>query len=346
MKRKINIDENHITVRGWMVSKLKLKGSNLNTFALIYGFCQDRQSRFNGSLAYVQYWLGANSKGTAVNALKLLVSKELITKHQKNIGGLTLNEYSVNFKKVDRILKGIEKLNGIPKNGTPIPKNGTGGIPKNGTNSIFNKIEDNIGVKGSTPKINSNSNGDLKKGIDPTIKTPVFHLKEIFESRFPQYPYDNEIDGKHLSKLLGRINKAVANDKKHNEKILGYNVTLDDKKAGLKKVLDNLNSWHIQNLSIDLICREFAKLWIQGTAEKPNLKFLPNSITKAKDYQRFLKQLTKETKEYLVKKSSHSTYNGAYLPFKKVWDSKTDIEKREYLNKVKRQKERAAVYYN
>ena len=43
-------DENYFVVHGWMRTKLNLKGNHLTIYALIYGFSQDGESEFRGTL--------------------------------------------------------------------------------------------------------------------------------------------------------------------------------------------------------------------------------------------------------------------------------------------------------
>lgn len=85
---------NYITIQGWMVNELKLKGNELLTFAIIYGFTQDGESRFRGSCAYVADWLGS-SRQTALNMLNLLTNKGLINKTETTINGIKVCDYAV-----------------------------------------------------------------------------------------------------------------------------------------------------------------------------------------------------------------------------------------------------------
>ena len=87
-------DENYIVVQGWMRKELGLKGYELLAYALIFGFCQDGESTFKGSLSYVAEWLGC-SKPTAISTLKNLVSKGLIERIEEPINGILFVRYRV-----------------------------------------------------------------------------------------------------------------------------------------------------------------------------------------------------------------------------------------------------------
>lgn len=49
-------NENFIAIQGFMVKELGLSGNELIAYALIYGFSQDNESEFKGSLNYVAEW--------------------------------------------------------------------------------------------------------------------------------------------------------------------------------------------------------------------------------------------------------------------------------------------------
>jgi len=70
-------NENYITIQGWMINKLKLKGNELILYAIIYGFSQDGQTEYYGSLSYIQNSLQL-SRPTVISLIKSLIQKNLI----------------------------------------------------------------------------------------------------------------------------------------------------------------------------------------------------------------------------------------------------------------------------
>lgn len=74
-------ETNYLTVLGWMRTRLNLSGNELLVYALIYGFCQDEQSCFDGSISYLCDWIGA-SKPTILKTLNSLISKQFIIKQE------------------------------------------------------------------------------------------------------------------------------------------------------------------------------------------------------------------------------------------------------------------------
>ena len=93
-------DKNYLVIQGWMITKLKLKGTGLLLYALIYGFSQDAESGFAGSLQYLQDWTNSTRQGV-INALKTLLKDGLIVKEQ----GFPFNTYYVKKETIDEDCK-------------------------------------------------------------------------------------------------------------------------------------------------------------------------------------------------------------------------------------------------
>lgn len=87
-------NENYITIQGWMRKELGLSGNELLAYALVYGFSQDGESTFRGSLSYVAEWLGC-SKQTAITTLRKLVEKGLIERIEEPINGILFVRYRI-----------------------------------------------------------------------------------------------------------------------------------------------------------------------------------------------------------------------------------------------------------
>lgn len=104
-------DTNYYQISGWMINRLKLKGVELQVFAIIYGFSQDGESVFSGSLSYLCEWVGA-SKPTIIKALKELVEKEYITKETSEINNVTFNRYRANTSTIENLTGSKESLLG------------------------------------------------------------------------------------------------------------------------------------------------------------------------------------------------------------------------------------------
>lgn len=100
-------DENYILIPGWAINQLNLKGNNLMVYSIIYGFSQDGETEFTGSLQYLCDCLSV-SKPTVINSLKELVSLGHIKKRAENINGVVFNRYKVSLPVVKNFNWGIK----------------------------------------------------------------------------------------------------------------------------------------------------------------------------------------------------------------------------------------------
>lgn len=99
---------NYYQVSAWMITDLKLKSNELNAFAIIYGFSQDGQNAYTGSLNYLSEWLGT-SKQTTINVLDKLVEKNYILKEQYEVNRVKFNKFKANVDYINQII--FKKIN-------------------------------------------------------------------------------------------------------------------------------------------------------------------------------------------------------------------------------------------
>lgn len=83
---------NYVVITGDMITELGLKGNELLVYALINGFCQDEESQFYGSLAYLMEFTSLSKQGV-INTLNSLVKNGLIEKTQSEVNGVKFNSY-------------------------------------------------------------------------------------------------------------------------------------------------------------------------------------------------------------------------------------------------------------
>ena len=139
----------YLTIQWWMVDGLSLKGNELLIYAIIYGFCQDGEGEYNGSLSYLSEWTHSTKMGV-MKALKRLLEKEYIIKTEKNINGIKYCKYTIN-----------KKFNGMQQSLPGVCNKVAWGMQQ----SLPNNIEDIY--------ITNNINYDVKKQkkfIKPTIE--------------------------------------------------------------------------------------------------------------------------------------------------------------------------------
>lgn len=122
-------DDNFFLVSGWMLNRLDLKGAALQVFAIIYGFSQDGESYFTGSLQYLSDFTNA-SKPTIIKALKELVDRGYILKYENEMNGVKFNKYKADLLVVKNLAyPSKETLQGGSQISLPPPSKET--LPNN-----------------------------------------------------------------------------------------------------------------------------------------------------------------------------------------------------------------------
>ena len=90
-------DENYYQIQGFMINRLGLKGVPLSVYAIVYGFSQDGENEYTGSLQYLCDFCGGVSKPTIISALKTLVEKGYLIRREEIINGVQFNRYKANL---------------------------------------------------------------------------------------------------------------------------------------------------------------------------------------------------------------------------------------------------------
>lgn len=104
--------EKYIVIQEWMLA-LGLKGSELTAYALIYGFCQDDESDFHGSTAYVAHWCGISRQQAVAVLRKLTEAGHVIKTGESGFPAhyrTSFSEGGVNFPPPYKNLTGGVKL--------------------------------------------------------------------------------------------------------------------------------------------------------------------------------------------------------------------------------------------
>ena len=126
--RTFKID-NYITVPGFAIVELGLSGNELLCYSLIYGFTQDKETEFRGSLNYVASALNV-TKQNAKKIIDRLIDRGLIEKREMFFSGVKFCHYVANRYGV------TEKATGrYQNNNTGVAEIATGGVAESVTNS-------------------------------------------------------------------------------------------------------------------------------------------------------------------------------------------------------------------
>lgn len=180
-------NENFITIQGWMINELQLKGNELIIYALIYGFSQAENQVFNGSLQYLAEWTNSTKQGVIKN-LKSLIEKGFVGKNEKYINGVKFCEYyATKFNGV---------LNKVEQGGK---QSLIGGIKQSLPNNIVsNNIDNNINNNIYCPANQKNNIPYdeiceyLNKRINASYKASTKKTRDLITARFNEgFTLDN-----------------------------------------------------------------------------------------------------------------------------------------------------------
>ncbi len=102
-------NENYITIQGWMINELQLKGNELMVYAIIYGFSQNEEDWYEGSQQYLADWCNSTAR-TIRNILQNLINKGFIVKEDVIINNVKFCKYRAsNFLTTEKISAGDRK---------------------------------------------------------------------------------------------------------------------------------------------------------------------------------------------------------------------------------------------
>jgi len=147
-------DGKYILIQSFMVKELNLKGNELLIYAIIYGFSQDEETKFSGSLKYLADWTNSTKQGV-IKCLKSLESNSLIHKLEIIKNGVKFCEYYAT------------KFN------TPMQQSLIGGIKQSLPNNIsLDNIDNNIDTYKieKLPLEAKKENKEIKNKEIPTLK--------------------------------------------------------------------------------------------------------------------------------------------------------------------------------
>ena len=125
-------NENYITIQGFMINELDLKGNDLLVYAIIYGFTQDGEHWFEGNKQYLAEWCNCSVRGVIKN-LQSLIDKKLIIREEIIINNVTFSKYRANMEILEANILPREQSS-HPVNKVPIPRE------QSSHNNIINNI--------------------------------------------------------------------------------------------------------------------------------------------------------------------------------------------------------------
>lgn len=184
-------DDNFYLIGGWMINRLGLKGTALQVFAIVYGFSQDGEGIFSGSLQYLCDFTNA-SKPTIIKALKELVDAGLLIKGERLENGVRQCTYQVSQEVVKKLYWGSkESLPGVVKN-----------LKRGGKDSLMG------GGKETLPN-NITSDNKLDNKEDKSI---FQHIAEIYNEICISFPRLHNLSEARKKAIRARLNTYTVED--------------------------------------------------------------------------------------------------------------------------------------
>ena len=215
-------NENFIAIQGFMVKELGLTGKELIAYALVYGFSQDDESEFKGSLNYVAEWLNC-SRTTAFNLLNKLADDGFIKKTEKTINGVKFCNYSATKpnneelkeiklrkqirKEREKLERSSKKLNTCSKNLNRCSKKLNEGVQKVDThNNNIDNIKDSISETIGEVHTSTNIDGEVHTSVSEKQTARVTRQdmqakKDDMLNRFSEI-CDNSIESETIREVV------------------------------------------------------------------------------------------------------------------------------------------------
>lgn len=180
MEPKVFKIDNHITVPGFAIVELQLSGNELLCYSLIYGFTQDGETEFYGSLNYVASALNI-TKQNAKKVIDRLLVRGLLEKKEIYFSGCKFCHYVAN-----------RKSNAVAEIATGCYQNNNGGVAEIATGGMAETITHNIEHNSNHSIIDNNADGVLFPGepvVERTRKQAETHEPRCHfsESKFSRY---------------------------------------------------------------------------------------------------------------------------------------------------------------
>jgi len=186
--------ENYITIQGWMVTELKLKGNELLIYALIFGFTQTTNQNFTGSLQYIADWTNSTKQGV-MKCLKNLIEKCLIEKVETYKNKVKYCEYrTTKFNGVlNKVEQGMQQslIGGIKQS---LPNNISLNNNSNNTNDIneftlSNESEEKTEIPKPSKPVKPKKEKKPREDKTSNIESRICEIKEFAE----QYSLNQDV---------------------------------------------------------------------------------------------------------------------------------------------------------
>lgn len=165
-------DNNYFVCCGWMINRLGLSGNELTAYAVLYGFSQDGESLFTGSIKYLSDAIGVSERRTR-DVIDRLIAGGHVEKVSSVKNGVTFCEYRVNAEEVANVRGYDETSDGMTNRPTFRTKR-----PSAHDETSYNNIDD-INRDIIEEKEKSEKEKSPKRFIKPTLEEVRTRINEM-----------------------------------------------------------------------------------------------------------------------------------------------------------------------
>jgi len=336
-------DSNYILIQGWMVNRLNLSGNELMVYAVIYGFSQDEESKYEGSGRYIADSLGI-SRRAVFTILENLVKKGFLKKFDRFERNLKFCDYQANpeyFPKKDN-QGGDEKTSPVVKylhrgGGEESSPGGGEKTSPHITNSYINntssselsdsktdpRSENDENPKEEEDLYTSSSDSHKSSFSQDEIKNALFSVdKTLFLDNF--YPQATAFMSKHNLDInyLDFIYNQTSNTNYKSFKSMFYTLFFKDNKADEYKAL-NKPSETSPPPPDDIKCPVCGTVHEKNADKCPNCSLPINSPTFTISlFRELIKFPVDRRNEYLKRENViYSEFKGDFKKLNKMIDS-------------------------
>lgn len=242
-------NENYIAIQSFMVKDLELNGNELIAYALIYGFSQDGESYFKGSLSYVSEWLNC-SRATACSILNKLADDGFLEKKEKVINGVKLCDYmAINpdtktlkiIKERKKERKKKEKTKRYSKNLNTHSKNFNEGVQKTLTHNSIDILDENI------EKVNTAFSEKSPRVPEKKTKSELIKLEKDMFERFKLIGREFDVTETAYKNITRAFNRYMAMYRQRTGKI--HPILQDETLDKIFMILSSISDFKYHNFA-------------------------------------------------------------------------------------------------
>ena len=227
-------DENYYIIHGWIKNRLGLKGTKKDIYAIIYGFSQDGESEFTGSVKYLAEWLDI-SRPTVIKALQELTESGLLVKRVEMINGVQFNRYKATLQGVKNFYGGSKEiLQGGSKEILP---------DKDIIDNDLNKYILSIKGMSNCKKI------IIESGFDEAVQQSIYEFIKM--RKLIKKP----LTDRALTNILTRLKSLSNGDNKTADKIL--NQSIENAWQGIYELKTGKQSSSKKDEVLDYLARDY-----------------------------------------------------------------------------------------